>query len=77
MTPQQSTKTEPDVAERMQLGREQMAERCERIASLIAKEAGVKKVDFNSHGSMSGRAWYSERRIQVPRPRTRQSLYVS
>jgi len=53
-----------------------MAARCEKIAAVIAEEAGVETVVFNKHGSLTGNAHFKTRTIRVPRPRTRRALYT-
>ena len=60
---------------RLQEGRRQMAERCEKAARAMMAEAGVKEWIIHNNG-LRGRASVRARRIRTPPPTTRRRLYI-
>ena len=63
----------PDAAA-LKRGRENTAKRCQEVAELLAKEAGVTTIEY--HASLTGKAWLKSKRIKVPHATTRRRLYV-
>ncbi|MEZ5944947.1 MAG: hypothetical protein R3C18_26480 [Planctomycetaceae bacterium] len=58
----------------LQQGKQQMAERCQRVGQLILKEAGVETIEY--HNRLAGWAVVESKRVRVPYPTTRRRLYI-
>lgn len=63
-----------DFIARCREGKEAMATRCEAVAQVLAKEAGVKTWEYTR--GLYGRASPKRKHIRAPRPTTRRRLYL-
>ena len=64
-----------DLVEKLKAGKARMAERCREVATKLAEEAGVQKIDESRAGKRAC-AMPQIKAIAVPPPTTRRRLYI-